>query len=60
MTAKYGTAAGPTGLPHTTPFTFDIASIMVLLGLVLFVVILLVLIRDWQTMQTLQKARELS
>jgi len=51
LTAKYGTAAGPTGLPHPASFSFDLAALMIILGLLLFAAIVFVLVRDWQSHQ---------
>jgi hypothetical protein len=49
LTAKYGTAAGPTGLPHVAPAAPNLALIMIVLGLLIFVAILAVLFRDLQS-----------
>ena len=52
LTAKYGTAAGPTGLPlenvrHITAApTLDVASLMVLLGFLVFFALVFVIVRD--------------
>lgn len=51
LVAKYGTAAGPTGLPleRFTPGTagaFDLASLMIILGFLVFFALLFVIVRD--------------
>jgi len=52
LVAKYGTAAGPTGLPLErfnpagTTLVLDLAGVMILLGFLLFFTILFVLVRD--------------
>ncbi len=58
LTTKYGTAAGPVGLPHgSLSAGGDLATVMVVLGLVLFASIIFVLFRDYDTMQTAARAR---
>lgn len=52
LTAKYGTAAGPVGLPRgASGVAFDPATLMVIVGLLLLAVMLFVLVRDWQAQQ---------
>lgn len=53
LVAKYGTAAGPTGLPlerfnPQAGAALDVASLMILLGFLLLVAILFVIVRDFQ------------
>ena len=48
LTAKYGTAAGPVGLPRTAATTPDLAILMIVLGLLIFGAILFMLMRDMQ------------
>lgn len=49
LTAKYGTAAGPTGLPAVTSVTPSLPALMVGLGLLIFIAVLIVLVRDMQS-----------
>jgi hypothetical protein len=56
LTAKYGTAAGPTGLPRTTASVPDIALLMVILGLVIFGLLVYALAKDYYHMQQTAKA----
>lgn len=52
LVAKYGTAAGPTGIPAQTSATMPpVAIAMIAVGLLLFAVILYALLRDWQVQQ---------
>ncbi len=60
LTAKYGTAAGPVGLPReATASTFDPATLMVIVGLLLFAVILFILVRDWQLQREINQVRQI-
>ena len=54
LTAKYGTAAGPTGVAHASNVQFGIAAVMVILGLLIFAAVLFMLVRDWQLSRTRQ------
>lgn len=61
LVAKYGTAAGPTGLPRTwpsTPVGLDLPLLMVLLGLIIFIIVLALLFRDWQRSEQERAAYE--
>jgi hypothetical protein len=48
LVTKYGTAAGPVGVPAQLPVTTDLATLMVLVGLLIFAALLYVLARDYQ------------
>jgi hypothetical protein len=51
LVAKYGTASGPVGLPRTWPIVSggaDASLLMVLIGLLIFLVVLALLFREWQ------------
>lgn len=61
LTAKYGTAAGPTGLPQeslnaiTSAPGLDIATLMVLLGFLVFFALLFVIVRDVLAMREVRR-----
>ena len=57
LTAKYGTAAGPVGLPREAASTGDIAAIMIILGLVILAGILFMLLRDYTALQEARRVR---
>lgn len=55
LTAKFGTAAGPTGLPMTNVASgagLDLAGWMVVLGFLIFITLVVVLVRDAVTART--------
>ncbi len=56
VTAKYGTAAGPTGLtPAQSAASIDIATLMIILGILIFIAIFFLLARDFAAQQTMRR-----